>query len=114
MNLGLLDPRYCLADEAGLARALGLDYHHIPVDFGAPQLDDLKKFFDVMDAAREKKVFVHCAANYRVSGFIALYGQARLGWSTDQADTHIKRVWDLNETWKTFIEATRRALEERG
>src|SRR5215468_6736069 len=81
VNLGLLDPRYCLADEAGLTRSLGMAYHHIPVDFHAPQHQALGEFFRVMDASRGRSVFVHCAANYRVSSFVALYGQARLGWS---------------------------------
>src|SRR5689334_17550380 len=58
VNLGLLDPRYCLADEAGLANSLGIAYHHIPVDFTAPQARDLESFFNVMDGIRDKKVFV--------------------------------------------------------
>jgi protein tyrosine phosphatase (PTP) superfamily phosphohydrolase (DUF442 family) len=107
VNLGLLDPRYCLADEAGTVAALGLDYHHIPVDFNAPQPADLERFFQVMDAARDKKVFVHCAANYRVSSFVALYGEARLGWSPADADAHIRRIWEPNPTWVEFIAAAR-------
>ena len=114
VNLGLLDPRYCLADEAGLTHSLGMEYHHIPVDFNAPQPDDLQKFFEVMDASREKRVFVHCAANYRVSGFMALYGQSRLGWSAEQADAHVSRVWNPNDTWKAFIEASRAKLKAVG
>ena len=65
---------------------------HVPVDFNAPQVEDLRKFFDVMDSFRDKKVFVHCAANFRVSSFVARYGQARLGWPVDQANAHIKRL----------------------
>ena len=103
VNLGLLDLRYCLADEAGTVASLGLAYHHIPVDFSAPQADDLRRFFDVMDGARDQKVFVHCAANYRVSSFVALYGEARFGWSSDQGDAHIRRIWEPNETWVRFI-----------
>jgi len=108
VNLGLLDPRYCLADEAGTVASLGLTYHHIPVDFNAPQADDLRRFLDVMDASAAKRVFVHCAANYRVSSFVALYGQARLGWSADQGDAHIRRVWEPSETWVRFIADARR------
>ena len=67
-----------------------------------------------MDESRNKRVFVHCAANYRVSGFIALYGQAKLGWSAHQADAHIRRVWEPNDTWKEFIEESRRNLGEGG
>ena len=108
VNLGLLDPRYCLADEAGLVESLGMTYRHLPVDFTAPRLEDLDTFFDVMGSSRGKKVFVHCAANYRVSSFVALYGEATLGWSTEEADAHIRRVWSPNDTWKNFIDAVRR------
>ena len=107
VNLGLLDPRYCLADEAGTVGGLGLAYHHIPVDFNAPQPADLRRFLDVMDAARDSKVFVHCAANYRVSSFVALYNEARLGWSPQQSDAHMRRIWEPNETWTRFIAEAR-------
>lgn len=110
VNLGLLDPRYCLADEAGSVRALGLTYHHIPVDFTAPQPDDLRCFFEAMDASSGKHVFVHCAANYRVAAFVALFGEARLGWSTDQSDAHVRRVWEPNETWTRFMAEARQRL----
>jgi hypothetical protein len=110
-HLGVLDPRYCLPDEVGLTESWGMTYHHIPVDFKAPLFENLEKFFDVMDASHDKRVFVHCAANYRVSAFIALYGQARLGWSVDEATAHITRLWDPNDTWKEFIEVSRRSLQ---
>jgi protein tyrosine phosphatase (PTP) superfamily phosphohydrolase (DUF442 family) len=103
INLGLLDPRYCLADEAGTVASLGLEYHHIPVDFNAPQAGDLRQFVDAMDASRGRKVFVHCAANYRVSSFVALYAEARLGWTRQDADAHIRKVWEPNQTWTRFI-----------
>ena len=111
VNLGLLDPRYCLADEAGLVESLGAEYHHVPVDFTAPKSDDLDRFIDVIDASRSKRVFVHCAANYRVSAFFALYAEARLGWSSGEADAHIRRVWEPNDTWSRFIAQSRRRLK---
>ena len=37
INLGLLDPKYCLRDEAGLVAGLGMEYHHIPVVFADPE-----------------------------------------------------------------------------
>ena len=43
-----------------------------------------------------------------IKNFVSLlYEQARLGWSVDQADAHVKRLWDLNDTWKEFVEASR-------
>jgi protein tyrosine phosphatase (PTP) superfamily phosphohydrolase (DUF442 family) len=110
INLGLLDPRYCLEDEAGLVHALGLEYRHIPVDFQAPTIDDLTQFFEAMQAAEGKRVFVHCAANYRVSSFVSLYGQAKLGWSSEEATMHVRRLWEPNEVWAAFIERARQAL----
>jgi protein tyrosine phosphatase (PTP) superfamily phosphohydrolase (DUF442 family) len=110
INLGLLDPRYCLADEAGLVRSLGVEYYHIPVDFQAPTIEDLTRFFTAMQAAEGKRVFVHCAANYRVSSFVSLYGQAKLGWSSEQASAHVRRLWEPNEIWAAFIERARQAL----
>jgi len=107
VNLGLLDPRYCLADEAGTVRTLGLEYHHVPVEFGAPTVEDFLQFRAVMQASRGKRTFVHCAANYRVSCFVALYGEAELGWSRAEADAHVARVWAPNETWLAFLGAVR-------
>jgi protein tyrosine phosphatase (PTP) superfamily phosphohydrolase (DUF442 family) len=113
VNLGLLDPRYCLPDEAGLVLALGLEYHHIPVDFQTPQLADLQRFFCVLDAIKGKEAFVHCAANMRVSSFVSLYGQAHLGWSLEKANALIARIWQPNEVWVQFIESARKNLEAK-
>lgn len=107
INLGLLDPRYCLPDEAGLVAGLGLAYHHIPVAFVAPRLQDLERFFSVMDETGASKVFVHCAANKRVTVFVALYGEVRLGWPEERADALITQVWQPNAIWLDFIEQAR-------
>lgn len=110
VNLGLLDTAYSLPDEAGLVKSLGIEYHHIPVDFQAPALDDVERFCQVMDALRGKKIFVHCAANKRVSVFVALYGEFRLAWSRTQAQALITRVWEPNAVWAQFLETSRKVL----
>ena len=107
VNLGLLDPKYCLPDEAGTAAGLGLEYHHIPVDFQAPALADFERFVEVMRGLAGKKAFVHCAMNYRVSCFVALYGEAELGWSRERADAHIRRLWEPNQVWQAFLARVR-------
>jgi protein tyrosine phosphatase (PTP) superfamily phosphohydrolase (DUF442 family) len=103
VNLGLLDPRYCLADEAGFVASLGLRYHHIPVQFDAPTVDDFRAFLAAMDECAGDRVLVHCAANYRVSSFMALYGEMKLGWTREQGDAHARTLWPLNETWSGFL-----------
>src|SRR5258706_10307374 len=67
VNLGLADGKYALADEAASVRNLGLTYHHIPVIFDNPQIDELVDFIGVMNQHTNEKTLVHCAANYRAS-----------------------------------------------
>ena len=107
INLGLLDPRYCLADEAGLCSALGLRYVHIPVAFEAPVADDFEAFVRAMDELKGERVFVHCAANYRVSAFLALYGELRLGWERARADELARSQWQPNPVWLGFLATCR-------
>ena len=113
LNLGLLDPKYCLADEAGSVASLGLGYEHIPVLFDAPTFDNFLRFVDAMDRVRGTRVFVHCAANYRVSSFVSLYGELRNGWSQVDADAHVRRLWEPNPTWADFIARCRRLFSVR-
>lgn len=103
INLGLMDKRYCLDDEAGVVAALGMDYHHIPVEFAGPQLSDLRAFFAIMDANAGRRILVHCAANYRVTCFVALYGRTRWGWTETQAAELIGRVWQPDQVWQDFM-----------
>jgi protein tyrosine phosphatase (PTP) superfamily phosphohydrolase (DUF442 family) len=110
VNLGVLDPSYCLPDEAGLAASLGLAYRHIPVRFDAPRVDDLRAFIDVMDGLADQRVFVHCAANFRVSVFVALWGELRLGWTRERADRHVDRLWRPSEGWAAFLRRCREEL----
>jgi uncharacterized protein (TIGR01244 family) len=97
------DPRYSLPDEASSVRALGLEYVHIPVQFNAPTERDLLEFFDVMDRYRNARVWVHCAANKRVSVFVGLYRHLREGQPRDQAFALMHDIWEPNEVWSTFI-----------
>lgn len=110
INLDVPNSRYAIDDEPGVVTSLGMAYHNIPVDFLNPTVSDLHRFVDTLDANIHKKVFVHCAANYRVSTFTALYGQLRWGWSAADADAHIQRLWTPNPVWATFIEQARQEL----
>jgi protein tyrosine phosphatase (PTP) superfamily phosphohydrolase (DUF442 family) len=110
INLGLLDPKYCLPDEAGLVASLGLRYRHIPVVWTAPAVADFEAFVAAMDALVTERIFVHCAANYRVSSFMALYGELRLGWTRERADAHARALWEPNEIWQELLRACRAKL----
>jgi len=110
INLGMLDPRYCLADEAGLVASLGMEYRHIAVPFDAPTMEHLDEFIATMDAWSDRRVFVHCAANWRVSSFMSLYAELRLGWTRARADAHARELWDMNECWERFLHDGRAKL----
>jgi protein tyrosine phosphatase (PTP) superfamily phosphohydrolase (DUF442 family) len=105
INLALHDdPRYALPDEAGTVASLGMQYVHIPVQFGAPTRADLQAFFDAMDTHRSEKVWVHCAANMRVSAFLGLYWMLREGKRRDEAFALMRELWQPNEVWAAFID----------
>ena len=112
INLALHDdPRYSLPDERGCVEGCGMIYVHIPVQFATPTEADLLAFFDAMDAYRERRILVHCAANYRVTAFLGLYRVARQGWSSSEAFDLMRTVWEPNAVWTNFIAAM---LEKHG
>ncbi len=104
INLGLADTEYALDNEEAVVKALGMEYVHLPIIWERPTRHDLERFFDVMDSSQDKKVFIHCAANMRVSVFMALYRILRLGWSEEKAFEWVKQIWTPNNTWQTFID----------
>ena len=106
INLALHDdPRYSLRDEAGTARALGVDYVHIPVKFDAPTTQDLHAFFEAIERHAHRRVWVHCAANMRVTAFLGLFRVLRQGYSEERAFEPMHSVWKPNAVWAAFIAA---------
>lgn len=105
-----------LPGEDAIVAGLGLDYHYIPVSWTDPDIDDVDRFIDAMDAAGDRKVLVHCAANYRVTAFYSLYAMRRLGWSAEQADALIARIWEsrpdfrMDGNWKALVDEARRRI----
>lgn len=107
INLALPTSDNALPNERVTVEALGMEYVHIPVIWEAPTRTDLDAFMDALDARRGQKLYVHCAANYRVSCFVALYRILRLGWTPEEAFAFTRRIWNPDEdpVWKAFIEA---------
>jgi len=104
VNLALHDdPRYSLVDEASSVEALGLDYIHIPVQFNAPREIDLINFFEAMEHHKGRRMWVHCAANMRVSAFLGLYWRIREGWPEDRAFALLREIWEPDAIWAEFI-----------
>lgn len=57
-----------------------------------------------MEDHSDKNIFVHCAANMRVSAFMYLYRRIHKGMSDDDARKDLEQIWLPNETWQKFIE----------
>lgn len=92
-----------LKDEAGTLSNLGINYVHIPVDFARPGDDDFEKFKNEMQRLSEEKVWVHCAANMRVSAFIYRYRCTVLEEQPDEAKKALSKIWEPLGVWKRFI-----------
>lgn len=107
---------HAIEDEIGVVNTLGLEYYHIPVEWNNPKVDDFDKFTKAVDELSEKKVLIHCAANFRVTAFFSLYAMKQYSWSVDQADQLISKVWEsmpeypIDNTWKSFISHIRGTL----
>lgn len=106
INLALHDdPRYSLADEPGTVRGLGMDYVHIPVKFAHPTAEDFNAFAAAMQQSRQRQVWVHCAANMRVTAFLGLYRVLHENWQEPEAFQLMHQLWKPDEVWAAFIAA---------
>lgn len=103
---------HAVIDEQAIVEGQGVAYVAIPVEWEQPTLADYQQFAEIMDAAASKKVHVHCAANYRVSGFYALYAVAKGDWSAQQADDFVQRLWNpaLFPQWVALMEQVKAAV----
>jgi len=104
INLALHDAEYSLPDERATVEALGMAYIHIPVIWQNPQPGNLRDFCAAMQSNQGRKIFIHCAANKRVSVFMALYRIIYLGMSQEEAFRDMQRIWTPDGLWKDFIE----------
>jgi protein tyrosine phosphatase (PTP) superfamily phosphohydrolase (DUF442 family) len=104
INLGLHDTEYALPNEGSLVREVGMEYIYLPVDWENPTRERLLAFIDVMEENSDRVIFLHCAANMRVSIFLALFRILRDGWSPDQALQDVMKIWVPNPIWIRFFE----------
>jgi protein tyrosine phosphatase (PTP) superfamily phosphohydrolase (DUF442 family) len=106
INLAPHDVKHAIPNEAELVMSLGMQYINVPVNWGTPTKDGLNIFMDAMDANQDKKIHVHCEANFRASAFISMYRILRLGWKPEEALEIMHTIWDDDAypVWKMFIE----------
>lgn len=114
INLAPHDVPNALPDETELVTSLGMQYVNIPVNWNTPTKDGLDRFIRVMDENKDKKLFVHCQANFRATAFVSMYRILRQGWKVDDAMEVMHQIWDEEDypMWKLFIEDTLKRSRE--
>jgi protein tyrosine phosphatase (PTP) superfamily phosphohydrolase (DUF442 family) len=104
VNLTLPTGATALAGEGDLVTRQGMAYVHIPVVWDAPRPEQFTQFAGVLRAFAGRKIWVHCAKNFRVSAFVYLYRRLVLGHSEEEASFPMRELWTPNDTWRAFME----------
>ena len=104
VNLALPISERAIPDEGRIVTDLGMAYVHIPVDFETPSAAAFETFCRVMDAFHDRRVFVHCVANLRVSTFLFLYRVLCQRIAYVKAERDMLAVWTPEEAWARFIQ----------
>ena len=106
INLAVEDASNGRSEEGELVESLGMKYINVPVVWHAPTRKNLDDFMNAMDAHKDQKMLVHCEANYRATGFVALYRILRLGWDHEDAFQDLRKIWNPEKfpIWQKFID----------
>jgi len=106
INLLPNENQHALPEEQEIIESQGIEYVHIPVDWSAPTEENYRSFVKAAADTQNKKTHIHCAANWRVSAFYALYAIESNIWSAATAREHINDLWNPNDfpAWKHFLE----------
>jgi protein tyrosine phosphatase (PTP) superfamily phosphohydrolase (DUF442 family) len=101
--LAYSDQESALESEDRIVKDLGMEYVHIPVEFGAPNSSEFDIFAAIMRQAPDKKTLLHCQVNYRASAFSLLYRVIYLDVPLADAKEDMNSVWAPNEIWTKLI-----------
>ena len=91
-------------NEAEILENEKVKYIHIPVDFLKPNEMNFKKFVSNLEDNKNKKIWVHCAANIRVSAFVYKYRKDVLKLPHEQIIGDMESIWTPNKIWNSFLE----------
>ena len=103
INLALTSSDNAIVNEGDIVTELGLSYVHIPIQWQQPTLEQFQLFAAVMQQQNQRKVWVHCAFNMRVSVFLYLYSTFYLSIPEETALQKLNQVWQPNNIWSQFI-----------
>ena len=97
---------YAVPGERDIVEGQDIEYLYLPVDFAAPTLADYESFLQLMAKVGQRKLLIHCAANWRVSAFYSRYAVDRGMWSPAEADRFMLSIWQPAEhpPWSQWLE----------
>ena len=104
INLAMSTSTNALVDEGSIVVGLGMVYIHLPVVWENPKLEDLEQFFNLMRSLKNRKVWVHCAKNMRVSCFIYFWQKYVLQLPEEQAQYPMSQIWQPEGVWQQLID----------
>jgi protein tyrosine phosphatase (PTP) superfamily phosphohydrolase (DUF442 family) len=93
-------------EEKDLVESLGMEYVGILIDWDYPTLNDYENLADLLDENSDRKIWLHCAKNMRVSALIYLYHRLRKDYTEEASRRYLEQIWQPNQVWQNFIEAT--------
>jgi len=112
MNLMPDDSEYAVKGEREIIQDQRIEYWYLPVDFSAPNLGEYVQFKHKLQQAGDKKLLIHCAANYRVSAFYSRYAIETGIWSVEEADRFMLSIWNPDEYpgWPEWLDEVERSF----
>lgn len=107
LNLAPHRAENALDDEASVVTNLGMRYLHLPVDFKRPSDADFESFCQLVEQHKSESLWIHCAANMRVSAFVYRYRVQVLNELEEVARVDLNKVWEPFGVWRKFIRKAR-------
>jgi len=74
------------------AKALGLNYFHLPLSGSAPDPAIVDQFLGVISNTANQPVYIHCASANRVGAVWLVKRVLQDGWAVDKATTEAKAI----------------------
>ena len=92
-----------LKEEKKIVTELGMEYYSIPVQPWSPTKKNFETFVEIMERNKDENIWIHCAANARVSGFIYKYRCEILREDKSEALHDLNKIWNPKGVWKEFV-----------
>tara|TARA_B100001778_G_C18516963_1_gene596949 strand:- start:552 stop:998 length:447 start_codon:yes stop_codon:yes gene_type:complete len=90
-------------NENKILKSQMVKYIHIPVDFDNPTQLNFNEFVKTIQKFENKKIWVHCKANMRVSSFVYKYRRDILNLDHNEIFSDMKVIWSPNDVWNSFL-----------